>query len=281
MVFALLMGPLYVPKFSGQYYYLGQGTGNTWHNPTQFAVKGIAIVCFVLIVRLTDSERNHSKWEYGVLSALLFLSALAKPSFLQAMIPGLGLYFVLQMLCTGIKKNIVRFCCIAATFIPGVILVGWQAIINFETDTAVHNADGIGISFGEVLSEWSDNFLCSALLALAFPLFVLLIDIGKLIRDRSVQIAFCYGLSAWLEMAFLYEKGDRKIHGNWMWGWNLALFVIWTLFIIKFFDILQDEGVQAKKRRVGLYLGMPLLFFHVLFGIGFFVNQLCPFISIR
>lgn len=271
----LLMGPLYAPWFNSEYY-LGQGSGNVWHNPTHTAVKGLAILCFVWIVRLVNREIQHKKWEYVFLSILLFLSALAKPSFLQAMIPGLGLYFIIELFRDGFKKHIVHFLCIATTFIPSVVLLGWQFIVNFFVSTEIYESGGagIGIGFGVFLSRWTNNLFFSLFLALAFPLFVLLIDAKCLLKDTSVRIVLCYGLCSWLEAAFLYEKGIRMKDGNWTWGYNLALLVIWTLFIIKYFDILQDENVSTKKRAISICCGIPILFFQVLFGIGFFASYL-------
>lgn len=270
----LLMGPLYAPDFCRNYY-LGQGTGNVWHNPTHIAVKGLAILCFVWIVRLVNEEIQHKRGEYVLLSILLFLSALAKPSFLQAMIPGLGLYFIIELLRDGFKKHIVHFLCIAATFIPSVVLLAWQLIVNFYVSTEMYTLGGagIGIAFGAFLSEWSDNLFISFLLALAFPLFVLLIDAKRLLKDVSIRIVICYGLCAWLEAAFLYEKGVRMRDGNWTWGYNLFLLVIWMLFIIKYLDMLQDEAISTKKRMISICGGIPILFFQVLFGVGFFVSH--------
>lgn len=268
----LLMGPLYAPSFN-ENYYMGQGTGNVWHNPTHIAVKGFAVLCFVWIVRLVNQEAEHRKWEYILLSGLLFMSALAKPSFLQAMIPGLGLYFIFELLRNigggNNKARIIHFCSIAATFIPSVFLLGVQFVLNFFTNTTIHNADGIGVGFGAVLSAWTDNLFISLLLVLAFPLFVLLIDAKNLLKDISVKLVISYGLCAWLEAALLYENGIRQYQGNWTWGWNLSLLIIWMLFVIKFLGILRDETVSSCKRMICLCLGVPILFFHVLFGIGY------------
>lgn len=276
-IFILLMGPLYAPGFNNRYY-LGQGTGNIWHSPTHIAVKGFAVLCFVWIVRLVNQEVEHRKWEYFLLSVLLFLSALAKPSFLQAMIPGFCLYFIYELLCNlkdggawKCRACAIHFGRIAVMFIPSIFLLGSQFVLNFMVDTSIHHAEGIGVSYGAVLSEWSDNLFVSLLLALAFPLFVLLIDAKHLFKDTSVKLAVCYGLCGWLEAAFLFENGIRKKHGNWTWGWNISLFVIWMLFIIKYIDIIRDATVSSKKRMVCLCLGMPILFFHVIFGIGYIV----------
>lgn len=268
----LLMGPLYAPSFNDKYY-LGQGTGNIWHNPTQIAVKGFAILCFVWIVRLVNQEVDHRKWEYFVLSGLLFLSVLAKPSFLQAMIPGLGLFFIYELLRNrGNKERFVHYCRIAATFIPGVILMGAQFIIvYFIPSISMYGEREVVVSYGSVLSLWTDNIFISLLLSLAFPIFVMLIGAKRLFKDSTVMITVFYGLCAWLEAVFLYESGPAKKQGNWTWGWNLSLLIIWMQFIIKYLDILRDESLTTRKRAVCLWLGMPILFFHVLFGINYAV----------
>lgn len=267
----MVMGPLYAPIFNDSYY-LGQGTGNVWNNPTHYAIKAVGLICFVWIVKLTDGEVRHKKWEYVLLSSLLILSALAKPSFLQAIIPGLGMYFILEMICKGIRKSIRSIACIVVAFIPSVLLLGCQFVLNFFAKTSIHDADGIGIGYGMFWSVVSDNFFVSFLLTMAFPLFVILIDAKRLLRDQAVQIAVCYGICAWLEAAFIYEKGERMLHGNWTWGWHLYAFIAWTLSIIKYFDMLRDRDMTMKKRVVSLCGGMPILFFHVLFGIGYYVS---------
>lgn len=167
------------------------------------------------------------------------------------------------------KARIIHFCRIAATFIPSVFFLGLQFVLSFFTDTAIHQSDGIGVGFGVVMSEWSDNLFISLLLAVAFPVFVILIDAKNLLKDTSVKLAISYGLCGWLEAVLLYEKGGRKFAGNWIWGYNLSLLIIWMLFTIKYFDILRDETVSYRKRMICLCLGIPILFFHVLFGIGY------------
>lgn len=268
----LWMGPLYAPGFNERYY-LGQGTGNIWHNPTHIAVKGFAVLCFVWIVRLVNQDVEHRKWEYFLLSIFLFLSALAKPSFIQVMIPGLGMYFIYDLLSNkGDKARLIHFCRIAATFIPSVALLGVQLIIvYFSPVTSMYGERGIGVAYGSVLSEWSDNLFISLLLTLAFPIFVFLINVRGLLKDNSVIIAFFYGLCGWLEAAFLYEDGNSKMQANLTWGWSLSLLIIWMLSVIKYLDIIRDETISSKKRIVCLCLGMPILFFHVVFGIGYFI----------
>lgn len=95
----LLVGPLYIPWYNEKIY-LGQGTPNIWHNPTSLVVKPFAICCFFMVLKLLASIQQKieiKRKQYITLSILIFLSVLAKPSFIQGFIPGLGgvfAYFV-------------------------------------------------------------------------------------------------------------------------------------------------------------------------------------------
>ena len=272
-VVLLVVGPLWIPGINLNYYY-GQGGGNVWHSPTHIAVKGLAIFCFVYIIRLLEEKEKINKRQYILLSAALLASALAKPSFLQAMIPGLGLYFILVLIRDGWKKNIVRFVTVASAFIPSVCLLAVQFVQNFYSDTMIHEASGIGIEYGKFLHLFSPNLFYSFVMAFGFPLFVMAMDFKRLWKETPVQVAGCYGLCSWLEAAFLYEKGVRWDHGNWTWGYNLAQLVLWVLFTVRFFDLIREEGISRRKRNLCLFVGMPLLFLHLFFGFVWWCNLL-------
>lgn len=47
VLFMNFFGPLYL---GGGTYYIGQGSFNTWHNPTNSSVKFVALICFFLFV---------------------------------------------------------------------------------------------------------------------------------------------------------------------------------------------------------------------------------------
>lgn len=262
----MIVGPLYLPVFNPDYL-LGQGSGNAWHNPTNIAVKGFTILCFALIIQLLDSQKSirEERKTYILLSILLFFSALAKPSFLQGMIPGLGLYFIISLLHN--RRNFAKYCAIAGTFIPAAGLLLFQLTFSFFTDTAIHSGGGIGIEFGRCLKLYTPSLFISFLLAFAFPLFVLALDFKNLIKKTAIQAVLCYELCAWAESAFLYEIGERERHGNWIWGSYLSMFVVWMLFTFEYFDIISVKTGSKIRRNIGLYGGGILLFLHIAFGL--------------
>lgn len=272
-LFLLFVGPLSLPAFN-EYYYAGQGSGNIWHNPTTIAVKSFAIICFFIIVYLIDAKKTDKELvrTYLLLSFLTLLSVLAKPSFFQGIVPGLGLYFIFILITKGFKTNIKRFLCIAACFIPSACIIGVQFISSFFLHSNISTGAGIGIEFGRVLHAWTPSLLISFLLAFAFPLVVLIINFKKLIQKTAVQVALFYEFMAWCEGAFLYEPGVREGHGNWLWASYLSMFIVWLVFSIYFFDILNDEQTSQKKRILNLSLGVPLLFLHLLFGIAYWYS---------
>lgn len=261
-----IMGPLYVPCHN-DLYYLGQGTGNTWHNPTNIAVKGFAILGFALLVYLLDSEviwKEQIKW-YCILSIILCLSAMAKPSFLQGIIPGIILLFGCRMVFKGVKsiyKNIVG---IILAFLPPILVVLVQFMLAFLVETPIHDGDGIGIEFGRVLKQWTPNLFISFLLAFAFPLWVLLFNVKNLIKETSIQLVVCYEICSYMESLLLYEKGERELVGNWCWGSYISMFIVWMCMLIKYFEILSCKE-DSRTRRITLIGGGILLFLQVLCG---------------
>ena len=269
----LIVGPLSFPRFNPRYY-LGQGSGNVWHNPTNIAVKGFAVLCFALIVYILETGKTDRELRktYILLSILLFLSALAKPSFFQGIVPGLGLYFIFVLIAKGFKQHIKRFSFIVLSFVPSACVIAFQFMTSFFQTGNISDGSGIGIEFGRVLHRWSPNLGISFLLAFAFPLAVLLLNFKNLISKTSVQVTIFYELAAWLEGSFLYEIGPRESHGNWLWGSDLSMFIVWIVFLIHYFDILNDDNVSEKHKKLNLIIGIPLLFLHLIFGIAFWYS---------
>lgn len=270
----LVVGPLYAPWFSDSYY-LGQGSGNVWHNPTNIAVKGFCILCFILIIQLLQSQKTfrEERKTYLLLSVLLLASAFAKPSFLQGMIPGLGLYFIISIImCKGKRERVTKYFVLADMFIPAVCLLSYQLVFSFFADTEIHVGGSIGIEFGRILKHWSPNLLISFLLAFAFPLLVLILDFKRLIKKIHIQVMLCYEFCAWGESAWLYENGAREMHGNWLWGSFLSMFIVWMIMLFEYFNMISDDRLGAVRKKICLYGGNVLLFSHLLCGVFYWYN---------
>ncbi len=255
------MGPIYAPACTYSYY-LGQGTGNTYHNPTNIAVKGAAVLAFAICADIISDDKDIGRKKYGVLSAVLLVSALAKPSFLQGMIPGLGLYFCITIWGKEWKERFWKYFVLATAFIPAVTVIFFQFFISFFGESS----EGIGISYGRILYNWTPNLFISFLLAFAFPITVLVIDFRRLYQDKSIRLLICYELCAWLESAFLYEKGAREAHGNWLWGSYISMFIVWMVSLIRFSRFACEGQVTGRQKTV-VAIGYAVFFLQVLCGI--------------
>lgn len=265
----MIMGPLYMPRYA-QYYYLGQGTGNIWHNPTNMAVKGTAVLAFMLIGALIYRENNSVK-HYLLLAVLLMISALEKPSFLQGIIPGVGLYMILrcifEMFWRRDRKKFVSECKnfikIITAFIPAAFILFFQFYVSFFSG---EQSGGIGIAYGFVLHNYSSNLFHSFLLAFAFPIVVLIIDFKSMIKDIFFQVACCYEFSAWLESAMIYEKGTRMFHGNWLWASYLSMFIVWMISLMKFCENISKKEINSHRKVIGIGIGISAFSLQVLCG---------------
>ncbi len=98
MVFLLLQS-IYVPAFNPNVY-LGQGSVNIWHNPTYIMVRPFGIAAFLLVIkmlRIPEGERVAFRKLWWMLLVVMIGCNLAKPSFSQVFIPGLGMYMVFDI----------------------------------------------------------------------------------------------------------------------------------------------------------------------------------------
>lgn len=125
----MFVGPLYFPHFN-DFYYLGQGTGNVWHNPTTIMVKPFAIIAFCIIAKVIKKQGKVTKAEIIALVITLVLSVIAKPAFLQAIIPGLGFYMFIRLCLDKSREELVKFISLAASFIPAVVIMLFQLYIT-------------------------------------------------------------------------------------------------------------------------------------------------------
>ena len=292
----MFVGPLYIPRFN-EVYHPGAGTGNIWHNPTNIMVKPFAILIFCVIARIINTERQIKRSEILFLAISLFLSVLAKPSFLQGFIPGLGLYMVLTLLRNFSAERLKKYLLMAGTFIPSVLIILYQFYISLygqergtkmisemtetervaaQTGEIVGNGyqQGIGLEWGRTYSHWTPNLYISFLLAIAFPLFVFLFNHRRMLKDRIVQLALCFETAAWLEGAIIYQKGPGEHQGNFWWASYLSLYIIWTIALYYFLDSSTKVDLRRKTNIAYLTFGSVLFFMHLLFGIIYWSSHL-------
>ena len=270
----LLVGPLWFPWVHNG---LILWTPNPWHSPTNMIIRPIAVIGFTLIVSmLSDYEKGNppKAKSYIFLAITMVISNIAKPSFAQIIIPGLGIY-LLYMLIVSKGKDI-SFCVkLVLSFVPCVLITLIQFLLSFYISS--YGSSGVGISWFEVMLHSLHHYHNLALLYL-FPLFVLLTHIGSFKKVEVKLVVFTW-LSSFLEAALLYEKGTRKYDGNFTWGLILATFLLYIVTVKILMSDRTETKAFTKYRNITSSIGWFIFFIQLCIGIQYVISVSIPVIA--
>lgn len=269
-----VVGPIYLPWYN-ENLYLGQGTPNLWHNPTNLMVKPVAVITFFYFLHLFKAE-NVTKKQYIIFSLFLIFSVSCKPSFVQIFLPGAAVLLIIHWILT--KKKFRFSINIAFAYIPVVLLVIVQYVMTFWGTEGLNSGEGVIFAWLEVLGFWAPNvFISTILLPMLFPMYALLIDFRNNLQDREVWLALCCFCTAWLEAAVLAENGKRMYDGNFTWGLYIAMFLMWVVMLKRFIKYCKntvssvpDVFLSVKLKGYKIYIGLILFSVHIFCGLYYF-----------
>ena len=276
---ASVVGPLYVPWINKNYY-LGTGSPNTWHNPTNIVVKPFAVVIFVVVCGLFSKIKEERNVEnttdlkisfrtVSFLSLIILFSVIAKPSFVMAFIPAVGVYIILLLVFTG-RQNLTSYYVLCISFVPGVLILIYQYLAFFGDKTGA----GIGIDWFHVVKNWTNHPFLSSMLALCFPVMFLLCNIKREILKTDVQLSLIYISISWLMGNLLFETGEREFHGNFSWAYLLSLYILWMVCLAHFLVDFWEIDIKEKTNRIKQGVLISILVFHILFGLIYIMDLL-------
>lgn len=269
----MFIAPLYIPWYNS-IIYLGQGIANVWHNPTTLCVKPFALVAFALMVSvLEDASRNCEikTKRFVSFSVVMFVSCLAKPSLIQIVLPGLGLYLLRLLLDKRNKATFLLCFKFGVALIPALILMAFQFFGAFFSGTEGNG--GIEIAPFVVWDSISPNILISLLLGFAFPLVVFVCNYKKL-KDIDSKLAMVMFLAGYLEYALFAEIGERRFHGNFSWGAGLSMLFVYVVAMKKFIDFNKTCDINNKRQAVLLSVQWIVFIASVWFGFLYFYKIL-------
>jgi len=263
--------PITFPELMNRYFYFGQASPVTWHNPTNMIVKIFTLAGFFLISQILlciGEGKTVPRRDYLKLTGIIFLSVLAKPSFFQGIVPTLGLFILLTLLQTKFSK-FYEYCLLCGCFIPGFLLILGQYLISFYIG---NGGEGIGIGWMEVGKVFYIHPLMQLFMTLIFPVCYILFNLNKVWKSLEIRLSVLYVIITWLEFALLYEKGPRKYDGNFEWALCLAYTVIWLVTSISFFRNCWQIDPENKRDKIINLILFLIWFLHVIFGILFIRN---------
>lgn len=275
-VFSLFfVSMVYSPRgtafFGFDYIYRCMGilTPNPYWNATYLAVRPLTIATFFLGIDLLAEYETVLSWKkvtaFGV---LVFLCTFTKPSFTFILVPTGAIILLYRLLKNKGKtwKNTLLFC---LSLLPTGVLLLYQ-FSNVFTGTNSHAEEtGIGFELFKAWHVYSNNIPLSLVMALAFPIAVLVLNMRQMKNDGGVRLAWQLWLTGFLTFLICYEKGFRFSHMNFSWGYMHGLFFVFMVSILQMIRNLMRKGTLSKR-----LMSVPeivLFAYHLICGIVFFV----------
>lgn len=261
----LLVSSIYFPPISKNFY-LGQGAANFWAVPTLIVVKPFALASILLLVMLLNrtERKGAALCSLGFSLALLF-SVIMKPNFILGFLPVAAVYILFKW-----KQTNREVCFLAITaFAPAILLLSYQYYVNYYSSPS----DGVIITWFGVWKLYSDHIALSILLGIAFPLSLVVLRFRALSRSDYLQIAWAFYFVTFLQFAFLAENMYPSA-GNFSWGYNIALWILFIFSTAEFFRWLSEEKEANVREKGKMALASVFFFLHLTSGIAYLIKQL-------
>lgn len=252
--------PIYI-RFVGEYRYVSYQSANIWHNSTYLCMKLFAILTLLYYFRLEEHYREGLTWkEWLVFMGLNVICTGIKPSFLVTFSPIMGCFLLVDLFRKVPLRRILVF---GSALLPSGGVILWQNAVLFGEDTG----NGITVkpwfSFALHANKAKLAVICSVL----FCLLVICATIWKEWRDRSYVFVIAMSALGFLEALCLVESGSRSVDGNFLWGYSICLFFLFSVCSVK---CLQIRGTKAWQLLRG---GLALVYgWHLYCGLYFFLR---------
>ena len=246
---------------------VGVFSPNPYWNATFLATRPFTVVNFFSAVKLLESyEKEAELRNYLIFGISLFLTTITKPSYTLVAVVTFIFIFVFRLIKAK-GKNFKETVLFGLTFLPA----GLDCIYQYRgifTGTNVYGEEtGIGLAFGKAWHTATDSIFFSVILAGAFALWILLMNIKRLKDCTWFRYAWELYAVGLLMFAFLYEKGFRLFHCNFAWGYvHAMLFVFMAGFMM-----LVENTKEFKNNKFRVVTGWLAYLAHLVCGINFFL----------
>lgn len=268
----LIVGPLTALYWLDGHLYFGYLGANVFHNPTILVLKPFALAIFWLAAcfwRRADEPR--SPWLWWALPTLLILSALAKPSFLIIFLPGLTLFLLWRW---QTDKFVDWPLYLFGVVVPSLLVLGWQFSVTYSAEQLpgfTAGKSGVVLAPFTLMKSWSDWLLPKFFLSLAFPLAVTVTMWRSACRNPQLLLAWSIFAVGAFQAYFLMESGPRAVHGNFVWGGQIGLLLLFVASATHLFTAQQDG--RQSLRTPAWRLCVVLLLLHVVAGLIFYAGE--------
>lgn len=212
----MLLQPL-----DGKFYFGYIGLVN-FHNPTIIFLRPLALLMMVLVNELFVKQKTG--WLLLLATAIVTCAAtLIKPSFTVAVLPCVTFFIGLDW----IQKKAVNWKpLLLGVLIPGAFILAAQYLFTYFS--AEGSTGQIIFSPFTVEAEASEYLVFKILLSVLFPLVLIASMRKNYFSDRANLIALFTFLIGAGQLYLLAESGNRLEHGNFRWGAQITLFILFV-----------------------------------------------------
>ena len=242
-----------IPAFNPTVY-IGIGSPNVWHNPTQIVAVLSSLLCVFYTAHILFTFSRQAKTQVAgvmlpwkkliLLAAIVLFAAVCKPTFLQAFLPACGLYFL--TLWIKHPKHTRFFLQIIGAFLPATLYFIMQYL--YYTGVVVPFTSGVAVSLS---AERVWIAVRNMLMMGAFPLLTLLFlpDKKHIFRDPVIILCLLIAGISMLEAALFYETGLRENHGNFNWASMNAAFLLWVVMLPRWINAIHSYQNERARLR--------------------------------
>ena len=243
--------------------YLGVGTPNTWHSPTQMISMVWMLLCVPYVARcyddgmaLTGTEHSRLNWKRQALLCLLLLGSLAaKPTFMQTFLPAACLFYLVQWIR---RPKATPFVVQTLLWVlPAVALMVLQFLYYFGIIVPYQSGMVLEMSWAKL-----GSVLLATLLIQAFPLYALWVC-RRQKKDTLFWLTLWMDVTGVVEFLILGESGRRAADGNFGWGLMGAALMLWVVMLPRFLRDIRERGKPSPAH----WAGLGLLLWHLGSGI--------------
>ncbi|MFI3237759.1 MAG: hypothetical protein R3Y47_06990 [Lachnospiraceae bacterium] len=254
--------PIFISQV-GEFRYVSYQSANIWHNSTYIMMKFFAIIVVQLYFKMMDTYGTTITCRNWITYMLLVVIATGiKPSFLVTFSPIVGFFLLYDLIHKTSWKQVLLF---GSALLPAGIVILWQNLVLFGEDT------GNGIVF----DPWYTFSLhanipklavvCSAL----FCGLVGVLTLKLLRKDRKYLFIVCMTILGFLQALCFTESGTRAVDGNFLWGYSLCLFFLFTVTAVKWIELQKNGGWKYIRIMLGAVFA-----WHLYCGIYFYLELL-------
>ncbi len=265
--FALNLVMPFFWAYAGEHRYLSYQSGNIWHNSTYQCMKPVALAAMICYLKTEAGYRERvTVKQWAALAAVLFVCTGIKPSFLTVFAPVLAVKLLADLFRRVPFKQVFL---LGSTVLPACGVVLWQNMVLFGADTG----HGIDLSLWYTFALHANRAKLAVLCSIAFPLAVLLFSLRELWRDRRYLFVWSMTGMGFLQALCLVETGSRSRDGNFLWGYSMAIFLVFAVSFEKWLLLWRKRG-QGLFYRIAFAVCGGVFAYQVFCGVYFFARLL-------